>query len=79
MNIALIIAGGKGERTKQEIPKQFIHDAIKYSLFQVQNMDRRLLLSFVLRLFLKALMGILPMKKFREKNYLKSRRLKYTA
>jgi 2-C-methyl-D-erythritol 4-phosphate cytidylyltransferase len=25
MNIALIIAGGKGERTKQEIPKQFIH------------------------------------------------------
>jgi 2-C-methyl-D-erythritol 4-phosphate cytidylyltransferase len=25
MNIALITAGGKGERTKQEIPKQFIH------------------------------------------------------
>jgi 2-C-methyl-D-erythritol 4-phosphate cytidylyltransferase len=25
MNIALIIAGGKGERTKQEIPKQFIN------------------------------------------------------
>jgi 2-C-methyl-D-erythritol 4-phosphate cytidylyltransferase len=25
MNIALIIAGGKGERTRQEIPKQFIH------------------------------------------------------
>jgi 2-C-methyl-D-erythritol 4-phosphate cytidylyltransferase len=25
MNIALIIAGGKGQRTKQEIPKQFIH------------------------------------------------------
>jgi 2-C-methyl-D-erythritol 4-phosphate cytidylyltransferase len=25
MNIALITAGGKGERTKQEIPKQFLH------------------------------------------------------
>ncbi|GHV69809.1 2-C-methyl-D-erythritol 4-phosphate cytidylyltransferase [Spirochaetia bacterium] len=25
MNIALIIAGGKGERTKQDIPKQFLH------------------------------------------------------
>lgn len=25
MNIALIIAGGKGERMKQEIPKQFLH------------------------------------------------------
>ena len=25
MNIALIIAGGKGERVKQDIPKQFLH------------------------------------------------------
>jgi len=25
MNIALILAGGKGARTKQDIPKQFIH------------------------------------------------------